>query len=111
MIYIAGGTRTNWRDEINLSNFDIMSLQGKPLGEIMQQELDWLDECDAILAWFPKENPSGIGLATEMGYVKALGKPIVLVHDGNPKINWLQHIADFVTTDMNEAVAWINNIS
>ena len=35
--------------------------------------------CDMVFAYLSPDNPSGIGMAYEMGYAKALGKPVIFV--------------------------------
>lgn len=101
-IYLAGGTRGNWRELLELNNqnthefFNIMGIQRKSLSEIARLEMTWLRSCDGVLAWFPEDNPSGIGLAAELGYAKALGKTTVLVYDHlHKRVEWLRHIVDF----------------
>jgi len=54
--------------------------------EHMTNEINWFEletdairECDGIIAWFEKGNPSGFGMTFEMGMAFALNKPYLLV--------------------------------
>ena len=44
-------------------------------------DLEGVRQCDLVFAYLEASNPSGIGLALEIGYAKALGKRIVLVDE------------------------------
>jgi nucleoside 2-deoxyribosyltransferase len=44
-------------------------------------DLLMLRQCDVVFAYLEKDNPSGIGLALECGYAKALGKTVIFVNE------------------------------
>jgi len=86
-VYLAGGMHSNWRGV--LTN----KLEGKtffnfidPLSNNMRKpdqytfwDLRSIEQCDILIGYMDKTNPSGFGLNLEIGYAKALGKTIVLV--------------------------------
>lgn len=92
--YLAGGLRSGWQDKWIAEHpgehyFDPRELNdgSKSMRRIAQIEMRWLRECDEVYAYFERDNPSGIGLAFECGYARALGKPVTLVDEtDNP---WL----------------------
>ncbi len=109
-VYLAGGLKTDWQDDfVNEFSmvFDPRTLSGS-LKEIAEQGEKWLKECYAVLAYAEDSNPRPIGLAYELGYAKALGKPTVLLVDViDPRTHWLQYMVDLCTTDRNKAVEFI----
>jgi hypothetical protein len=86
-IYLAGGMHSPWRTVIT------SRLEGKtyinwidPMDNKMSKpdqytfwDLRSIDQCDILVGYMDKTNPSGFGLNLEIGYAKALGKTIVLV--------------------------------
>lgn len=86
-IYLAGGMHSNWRGVIT------KQLEGKtyfqwidPMDNKMRKpdqytfwDLKSIDQCDILVGYMDKTNPSGFGLNLEIGYAKALGKTIVLI--------------------------------
>ena len=79
-IYLAGGFG-KFRDVImNETDADWLN------PENMTNEVNWFEletdairECDGIIAWFEKGNPSGFGMTFEMGMAFALNKPYLLI--------------------------------
>lgn len=85
-IYLAGGMATEWRGFVTGScgwaTFYDPTLSGLdfPSGYTMW-DLRAIADSDIVLGYFEKSNPSGIGLACEIGYAKGLGKMIILVNE------------------------------
>ena len=109
-VYLAGGLRTDWQDDF-VDEFafvlDPRTLFGS-VREKAKQEEKWLKECYAVLAYAEDSNSWPIGLAYELGYAKALGKPTVLLVDViDPRTHWLQYMVDFCTTDKDKAIEFI----
>lgn len=110
MIYLAGGLKTNWQqhvmDQVDAGYLDPMTIQHLPLAQVAATELQWLDRCDAVFAYFEATNPTGHGLAAEIGYARALGKYIILVTDGEDRrVRWLQHLCDECATSFDDGIA------
>lgn len=92
--YLAGGLSSGWQDRWIADHpgedfFDPRSVNdGRSMTLVWQSEMNALKWCDEVYAYLEADNPSGIGLAFECGYARALGKPVVLVDEkGN---EWLQ---------------------
>ncbi len=49
--------------------------------EIADTERQWLDECHALIFYFEKDNPSGLGSAFEVGYCIAKGIPVIYIDE------------------------------
>lgn len=88
--YLAGGLRSGWQDKWIDDHpgeefFDPRTLNdgSLPMREIVAAETKALRWCDEVFAYLESNNPSGIGLAWECGYAKALGKRVVLVDEKN----------------------------
>jgi len=86
-IYLAGGFRGGWHDLVidKLKNdFSIYNPQTHDLEEPSKYthwDLFHVDKCDILLGYMTEDNPSGYGLALEIGYAKAKSKLIILVDD------------------------------
>lgn len=84
-IYLAGGMKQQWRHRImafsNAVFFNPAShgLENPKCYTVW--DLHHIKNCDVFFGYMEKDNPSGIGLALEVGYAKALGKTIILVDE------------------------------
>lgn len=85
-VYLAGGFRTNWQEQVKTSCGDSLLLfnpREHGLEINSKQYTAWdlfhVKHCDIFFAHMEATNPSGLGLCLELGYAKALGKTIVLV--------------------------------
>ncbi len=93
--YLAGGLKTDWQARVmsavpQAEYLNPMDIQHLPLNEVVEQELGWLRECDMVFAYMEKDNPSGIGLAAEIGFATALGKLVIFVDEKNDsRTRWL----------------------
>ncbi|WP_412987676.1 nucleoside 2-deoxyribosyltransferase domain-containing protein [Pontimicrobium sp. IMCC45349] len=86
-IYLAGGFKGNWHEKVINSlgnNFICFNPQAHQLDEADKYtswDLYHVDKCDILLGYMSEDNPSGYGLALEIGYAKAKNKLIILVDD------------------------------
>lgn len=79
-IYLAGG----WGKfrNIVMSDTDAEWLNPESMTDRtnwFQLETDAVKNCDGLIAWFEKGNPSGFGMTYEMGIAFALNKPYLLI--------------------------------
>lgn len=82
-IYLSGGMKDGWQDHIKRDFPGHVWLDPRDHGlkiarDYTKRDLEMIDESEMIWAYFPLSNPSGIGLAAELGYAKAKGKAIYL---------------------------------
>ena len=99
-VYLAGGMRTNWQDTVkaitryypekNFTFFDPRDKQPTSTERKMSLEeygtwdLHFIKQCDIVFAYMEKTNPSGVGMAIEIGYAYGIGKTVILVlEEGN----------------------------
>ncbi|MEO7977690.1 nucleoside 2-deoxyribosyltransferase domain-containing protein [Flavobacterium sp.] len=86
-IYLAGGFKGGWQNDVikKLSlDFIFFNPQKHDLDDVEKYttwDLYHVEKCDILLGYMSKENPSGYGLALEIGYAKALNKLIILVDE------------------------------
>ncbi len=112
-IYLAGGWE-DWRDVI------IKRLDGAvwldPRIAIksdnwFELETEMIRECDALIAWVVKDNPSGFGMTFEMGMAYGLNKPYILINEKEDKYKWsMQTKGSVISFDnVDDAIKWIDN--
>jgi hypothetical protein len=82
VVYLAGGTRSGWGELVKAAVPGPLYLD--PKGHGLKDEDDYTDwdltavaMADVIFCNLEKDNPSGAGLATEVGAAAALGKTII----------------------------------
>lgn len=86
-IYLAGGFKGDWQNDVlsKLGNeFIYFNPQNHDLNDVEKYtswDLYHVEKCDILFGYMSKENPSGYGLALEIGYAKAMNKLIVLVDE------------------------------
>ena len=86
-IYLAGGFKGGWHNEVTnkLGNdFIYFNPQKHDLNDVEKYtswDLYHVEKCDILLGYMSKDNPSGYGLALEIGYAKAMNKLIILVDE------------------------------
>lgn len=121
-IYLAGGMKSGWQNKVkqnksfvfydpaidkNNDNMDVYSYGA--------WDLFYVKKCDILFAYMERENPSGIGMAVEMGYAKAIGKTIILCLEKDNKyksdksLDFLRIVADVVFENINDAINYLKN--
>lgn len=86
-IYLAGGFHSNWQDKLiskYSDNFVFYNPQNNCLSNAREYtiwDLYHIDKCDILFGFMEIGNPSGFGIALEIGYARAKGKTIILVDE------------------------------
>ena len=86
-IYLAGGFRNGWHKYVinKLGNeFIYFNPQKHDLDDVKKYtswDLYHVEKCDILFGYMSSDNPSGYGLALEIGYAKAKNKLIILVDE------------------------------
>lgn len=86
-IYLAGGFRGEWQEYIIEklgSEFEIFNPKKHELESVKMYttwDLFHVDKCDILFGYMKADNPSGYGLALEIGYAKAKNKLIILIDE------------------------------
>lgn len=80
-------------------------------------DLFYVQKCDILFAYMQKENPSGFGLTLEVGYARALDKPIILVDeksvdDENFKkyFKIVRESSSIVFNNLEDGIKFLNNL-
>lgn len=86
VVYLAGGTRSGWGNRVKEAVKGPIYLDPSQHGLKEEQDYtDWdltaVDMADVLFCYLEKDNPSGAGLAVEVGYAAAKGKPIIYIED------------------------------
>jgi len=86
-IYLAGGFKGGWHEnviELLGDQFVFFNPKNHALSEPEKYttwDLYHVDKCDILFGYMAEDNPSGYGLALEIGYAKAKGKLIILIDE------------------------------
>lgn len=91
-IYLSGGTRTDWRSGVKDSvpgfrYFDPCELGLDDPAQYTIWDLSAVKESDFVFAYLEADNPSGYGLALEVGYAVALNKLVIFVDEKSASDN------------------------
>jgi nucleoside 2-deoxyribosyltransferase len=77
-------------------------------------DLHGVKQCDILFGYMEEINPSGYGLAAEIGYAKAMGKTIILVDERSVvddafkyKYAFIHNIADVVFDNLDEGMEYL----
>lgn len=82
-VYLAGGMRTNWQAKVigACKGLKFINPCDKPNLELTLYgtwDLHAIKQSDIVFGYMEKTNPSGIGLAAELGFAFGLGKTVIL---------------------------------
>ncbi|NLD48614.1 MAG: hypothetical protein GX660_15740 [Clostridiaceae bacterium] len=113
-VYLAGGF-SDWRQKVmQLPNFEFFDPKSKPdkhWSEYGTWDVHYIKQCDILFAYMDKNNPSGYGLAAEMGYAKALNKTVIFVlepgHEKDRYFQFLKQFADVVFESLDEGIEYL----
>lgn len=85
-IYLAGGFASDWRRDVKaLTKHAFIDPKEKEavgkwsMDAIGAWDLSAVRQSDCVFAYMERMNPSGFGLACEIGYAYGIGKLVVLV--------------------------------
>lgn len=116
-VYLSGGMKDGWQDHIKRDLPGNLYLDPRDHGlnlakDYTKKDLEMIDECDVVWAYLPLTNPSGIGLAAELGYAKAKGKPIFLaIEHKEKKWDFVKALADEWVGGSEEYPLYLNFLS
>jgi nucleoside 2-deoxyribosyltransferase len=123
-IYLAGGMRTNWQDKVFgaldpklVQIFDPRKKQVSDkkmsLEEYGTWDLHHIKQCDIVFAYMEKTNPSGVGMAVELGYAFGIGKTVILVLEKNNEhqldryIQFMEKAAHVTFNNLEEGINYL----
>jgi nucleoside 2-deoxyribosyltransferase len=119
-IYLAGGFKGGWHKYVTekLGNgfiyFDPQKHQLDESDKYTAWDLYHVDKCDILLGYMTEENPSGYGLALEIGFAKAKNKLIILIDERSKKDKTFKRYfsichesATIIFNDLDEAIQYL----
>ena len=86
-IFLSGGFHSNWQKKVidgSPESFIFFNPREHLLDTPEQYtcwDLHFVKQCDLVFAYMEDSNPSGFGLAFEVGYALGLNKTIILVDE------------------------------
>lgn len=113
VVYLAGGMRSGWQDEVKADVPELRYLDPRIHGftepkEYTLWDLSAISRSDLLFAYLEKDNPSGVGLALEVGYAKAIGVRVIFVEEpGNPlqrNFGMVRSESDIALDDLKEGI-------
>ncbi len=90
-VYLSGGFRSNWQERIITElgeAFVFINPREHELHDSAQYwawDVHFVRQCDIVFAYMDSDNPSGYGLALEVGLALGLNKTIILVDHRSKK--------------------------
>jgi nucleoside 2-deoxyribosyltransferase len=85
-VYLSGGMHSGWQDRVKAAVPDIEWLDPREHGltnpcEYADRDMEMIDQADIVFAYLEKDNPSGIGLAFEVGYALGCCTSTIIVNE------------------------------
>ena len=123
-VYLAGGQASGWQDRLiaELTNsfvfFNPHSHQLKKVNEYTAWDLHYVRQCDILFGYMEATNPSGYGLALEVGFAKALGKTIILVDERSKqddefskRYNFIHQCSDVTYDKLSDGITMLRSFN
>jgi len=129
-VYLAGGMRSDWQDKVidslNLVDdepaftfFDPRSKQPGnaerklSLEEYGTWDLTYIKQCDIVFGYMERTNPSGVGMACELGYAYGVGKTVILVLESDHEtqedryLNFMKKVSHVVYNNLEDGINYL----
>jgi hypothetical protein len=123
VVYLAGGMRSDWQDKVidkcrglNMNFLDPRRHGLKDPILYTTWDMQAIQRSDVVLAFLEYDNPSGLGMAAEIGYAKGLGLPVIFVNEQHIDHNtaFLEIMClgyyDNLTKGIDQLVAYYRNV-
>jgi nucleoside 2-deoxyribosyltransferase len=120
-VYLAGGMQNRWREQIKnectefifFCPVDKESSRTMTVEEYGTWDLHYLRQADILFCYMEKSNPSGIGLACEMGFAYGIGKTIILVLEqenqyfSDDRLSFLRRVSHITFSKFSDGVEYL----
>jgi len=120
-VYLAGGMKTNWQDTVKTECCKIGFIFFNPMDHECNMPLEYVNwdihhvkHCDILFGYMEKDNPSGLGLAVEVGVAYQAGKTIILVDEKSNidyttkrQMSMVHHISNIVYPDLKSGIKYL----
>ena len=119
-VYLAGGTKSGWQQRvidacpqhtfINPCDRNGVALLGER--EYTAWDLAGVKQADIVFAYMESDNPSGIGMAAEMGYGHGLGKTVVFINESaNRYFKFVEAMSDVCFPTLNSGILFLQSVT
>jgi len=90
MIYLSGGMHSGWQDKIKAAFPRNVYLDPREHGlenpaDYTETDMEMIEISDSVIACLETGNPSGLGLAFEIGYAIGLGIPVFFIDESEDR--------------------------
>jgi len=116
-VFLSGRLDTNWRQQLvskipDINYYDPTMHKLDQPSQYTAWDMHFVRSSDLVFGYMDKSNPSGYGLATEIGYAKGLGKTVILVDEKSDLddefsnyFSIVRSISDMVVGSLDEGIA------
>ena len=115
-IYLAGGFYSGWQDKVMAYApkhiyFDPRNDADQRFAyRCLAQDLEGMKNCDIVFAYYELTNPSGLGLAKEMGWATLLDKPVIYIDEHDRLNEFLCACSKRVYHSIDEAMKYLASL-
>ena len=115
-VYLAGGFYSGWQDRVKQEapqhdyydpRVDTDQLRNF---NIAQQDFAGVDWSNLVFAYFERDNPSGIGLALEVGFAVARYKRVIIIDNHDRLHGFLATCGERIYTNLDSAIAYLREV-
>lgn len=115
-VFLSGRIDSFWQDRVikeipSLEYFDPRSHRLNGPMQYTLWDMHHIRSADILFGYMEKDNPSGYGLATEIGYAKGLGKTVILIDEKSRAdkqfsqyFTMVREVADIVLDSLGEGI-------
>jgi len=112
LLYLAGGMYSGWQDRVKhrlkdkVDYYDPrIDTNQKSLADLTVADRDNAKKCDLMLAYFERLNPSGLGLAAEIGIAAGAGTARIYFVDEHVHIHgFIASLCTRIYTNLDAAL-------
>lgn len=130
-IYLAEGMRSNWQDQVmNIKRYpdqtmtfydprnkNVENERKLSLEEYGTWDLHYIKQCDIVFGYMERDNPSGVGMACELGYAFCIGKTVITViesgnlHQEDRYIQFMKKVSHITFDTLEEGIEYLKTFS
>lgn len=123
-VYLAGGFKSNWQEIVikrcdNKFDFFNPREHGLESADLYSAwDIHFVRECDILFGYMERTNPSGYGLAFEVGLAHGLNKTIIMVDERSETdaefANYFRlvlHPCSAIFPDLNQGIQFLRKFS
>jgi len=122
-VFLSGRLESSWQDKViaevpNLEYFDPRSHGLRNPTQYAIWDKYHVRSADILFGYMEHDNPSGYGLATEIGYARGLGKTVILIDERSQADEQfreyfaiVREMSDVVLESLNEGITLLKRFA